>query len=342
MTAMDDKSKIWVKNGADKRSVTAREEMQRMFQSSGLIYADETLVPPATLDDLDMDKIARYFERRYGKPLDTTTLPIPQLVRNLNLARDDIPNLSPNPTDYLKKMRKRDTILGSYLGTNCPQVDMLTTSGKMRKTLAANTEQLLRIMQSIPSPKAEPFKLWLAMVGKERIDETIDPELTIDRALETFLRKGYSREWINQRLQSIQVRKELTDEWQDRGVKQGAEFAILTDEITRAWSGMTTRQYKNFKSLKKENLRDNMSTLELVLNMLAEATTTEISKVKEPETFEENLDVANEGGTVAGDARRNIEKRTGRPVISRKNAVDFTKVLGAVIDEVSDKIDGKK
>jgi hypothetical protein len=212
---------------------------------------------------------------------------------------------------------------------------MPTPTGKMRKTLAANTEQLLRIIQSIPSPNAEPFKLWLAMVGKERIDETIDPELTIDRALKTYLRKGYSREWINQRLQSIQVRKELTDEWQDRGVKQGAEYAILTDEITRAWTGMTTRQYKNFKGLKKENLRDNMSTLELVLNMLAEATTTEISKVKEPETFEENLDVANEGGTVAGDARRDIEKRTGRPVITQKNAVDFTKVLGAVIDDVS-------
>jgi hypothetical protein len=171
---------------------------------------------------------------------------------------------SPNPTDYLKKMRKRDTILGSYVGTNCPQIAMPTPTGKMRKTLAANTEQLLRIIQSIPSPKAEPFKLWLAMVGKERIDETIDPELTIDRALETYLRKGYSREWINQRLQSIQVRKELTDEWQDRGVRQGAEYAILTDEITRAWTGMTTRQYKNFKDLKKENLRDNMSTLELV------------------------------------------------------------------------------
>jgi hypothetical protein len=240
---------------------------------------------------------------------------------------------SPNPTDYLKKMRKRDIILGSYVGTNCPQMAMPTPTGKMRKTLAANTEQLLRIIQSIPSPKAEPFKLWLAMVGRERIDETIDPELTIDRALETYLRKGYSREWINQRLQSIQVRKELTDEWQDRGVKQGAEYAILTDEITRAWSGMTTRQYKNFKALKKENLRDNMSTLELVLNMLAEATTTEISKVKEPETFEDNLGVANEGGTVAGDARRNIEKRTGRSVITQKNAVDFTKVLGAIIDD---------
>ena len=239
---------------------------------------------------------------------------------------------SPNPTDYLKKMRKRDVLLGNYIGTNCPQVDMLTASGKMRNTLAADTEQLLRIIQSIPSPKAEPFKLWLAMVGRERIDETIDPELTIDRALETYLRKGYSREWINQRLQAIQVRKELTDEWSDRGVREGAEYAILTDEIARAWTGMTTRQYKNFKGLKKENLRDNMSTLELVLNMLAEATTTEISKAKEPETFEDSRLIAEEGGSVAGEARRNIEQRSGRPVITPKNALDFTKVLDKIIE----------
>jgi hypothetical protein len=239
---------------------------------------------------------------------------------------------SPNPTDYLKKMRKRDELLGIYIGTNCPQVAMLTDTGKLRRTLAANTEQLLRIIQSIPSPKAEPFKLWLAMVGRERIDETIDPEQTIDRALETYLKKGYSREWINQRLQAIQVRKELTDEWEDRGVRQGVEYAILTDEITRAWTGMTTHQYKNFKGLKKENLRDNMSTLELVLNMLAEATTTEISKTREPETFEENRGVAIEGGTVAGEARRSIEKRTKRSVLTRKNAVDFTKILGDILD----------
>jgi hypothetical protein len=239
---------------------------------------------------------------------------------------------SPNPTDYLKKMRKRDVLLGSYIGTNCPQVTMSTASGKMRKTLAADTEQLLRIIQSIPSPKAEPFKLWLAMVGRERIDETIDPELTIDRALETYLRKGYSREWINQRLQAIQVRRELTDEWQDRGVREGAEYAILTDEITRAWAGMNTRQYKNFKRLKKENLRDNMSTLELVLNMLAEATTTEISKGREPETFDESRQIAQEGGSVAGEARRNIEQRSGRPVLTPKNALDFTRVLGAIIE----------
>lgn len=245
---------------------------------------------------------------------------------------------SANPTDYLKKMRKRDELLGTYIGTNCPQVAMPTPSGKNRKTLAANTEQLLRIIQSIPSPKAEPFKLWLAMVGKERIDETIDPELTIDRALETYLRKGYSREWINQRLQAIQVRKELTDEWDNRSVKKGMEYAILTDEITRAWAGMTTRQYKRLKNLTKENLRDNMSTLELVLNMLAEATTTELSKVTEPETFEENRDVAKRGGAIAGNTRREIEENTGRPVITEKNAaekdaLDFTRLIGSVLDD---------
>jgi hypothetical protein len=239
---------------------------------------------------------------------------------------------SPNPTDYLKKMRKRDVLLGSYIRTNCPQVTMPTVSGKMRKTLAADTEQLLRIIQSIPSSKAEPFKLWLAMVGRERIDETIDPELTIDRALETYLRKGYSREWINQRLQAIQVRKELTDEWQDRGVREGEEYAILTDEITRARAGLSTRQYKNFKGLKKENLRDNMSTLELVLNMPAEATTTEISRAREPETFHESRRIAQEGGSVAGEARRNIEQRSGRPVLTSKFALVFTRVLGAFLE----------
>ena len=244
---------------------------------------------------------------------------------------------SPNPTDYLKKMRKRDVLLGSYIGTNCPQVDMLTASGKTRKTLAADTEQLLRIIQSIPSPKAEPFKLWLAMVGRERIDETIDPELTIDRALETYLRKGYSREWINQRLQAIQVRKELTDEWSDRGVKEGAEYAILTDEISRAWAGMTTSQYKNFKGLKKENLRDNMSTLELVLNMLAEATTTELAKEHDAQGLTENRQVARRGGKVAGDARKAIEADTGKSVITQKNAVDFTKILGTIIETDSQK-----
>ena len=221
---------------------------------------------------------------------------------------------------------------GSQLTTNCSQLKMTAADGKQRLTDVADTEQLLRLIQSIPSPKAEPFKLWLAMVGRERIDETIDPELTIERALETYLKKGYSREWINQRLQAINVRKELTDEWQDRGVKQGAEFAILTDEISKAWAGMTTRQYKNFKGLKKENLRDNMSTLELVLNMLAEATTTEISKKQQPETFEESKGVARAGGEVAGNARKDIETRTGKPVITSKNSLDFSKLISSVID----------
>ena len=209
--------------------------------------------------------------------------------------------------------------------------------GKNYKTDVANTEQLLRIIQSIPSPKAEPFKMWLAEVGKERIEETIDPELTIERALETYLKKGYSSEWINQRLQAIQVRKELTDEWELHGVKQGIEYAILTDEITKAWSGMTTRQYKNLKGLKKENLRDNMSTLELVLNMLAEATTTEISKEKNPQTFAENRKVAKEGGEVAGNARKDIEERTGKTVITSENAVDFSNLISDVIETEYDK-----
>ena len=189
---------------------------------------------------------------------------------------------------YWNKLKQRLKEEGSQLVTNCHQLKMTAQDGKKRMTDVANTEQLLRIIQSIPSKKAEPFKMWLAQVGRERIEEVIDPELTIERALETYAKKGYSREWINQRLQAIQVRKELTDEWDKRGVKKGVEYAILTDEITKAWSGMTTRQYKNHKGLKKENLRDNMSTLELVLNMLAEATTTEISKQKQPESFEES------------------------------------------------------
>lgn len=243
---------------------------------------------------------------------------------------------SANPTDYLKKMRKRDERLAAYLGTNCPQVAMRTTTGKLRKTLAANTEQLLRIIQSIPSPKAEPFKLWLAQVGRERIEETIDPELTIDRALETYLRKGYTREWINQRLQAIQVRKELTDEWQDRGVQKGVEYAILTDEITRAWSGMTTRQYKQLKGLKKENLRDNMTTTEIVLNMLAETSTTDISKEIKPETFLDNIQVARQGGEVAGIARQALEQRIGKPVIMSQNAAQLNAVVVDMIEGVSD------
>lgn len=240
---------------------------------------------------------------------------------------------SKNPTDYLKKMRKRDEQLAFYIGTNCPQVEMKSSSGKKRKILAGNMKDIFRIIQSIPSPKAEPFKLWLAEVGKERIDEIVDPELTIDRALETYLKKGYSREWINQRLQAIQVRKELTDAWEDHGIEKGKEYAILTDEITKAWSGMTTRGYKNLKGLKKENLRDNMTTLEVVLNMLAEATTTELTKTTNPKGLEENRKVAKRGGSIAGNARKEIEKETGKPVITSKNAVDMSKLIEDVVKD---------
>ena len=233
------------------------------------------------------------------------------------------------------KKRLKDEGAGQLL-TNCKQLKMTATDGKKRLTDVADTEQLLRIIQSIPSPKAEPFKLWLAQVGRERIEETIDPELTIDRALETYLKKGYSREWINQRLQAIQVRKELTDEWDARGVQQGREYAILTDEITKAWSGMNTRQYKSLKGLKKENLRDNMTTLELVLNMLAEATTTEISKQKAPEGLRENVEVARSGGKVAGDARKAIEQQTGVPVITSQNAAQLNQVVTNLIEVTSE------
>ena len=234
--------------------------------------------------------------------------------------------------NYWKVTKKRLKDEGNETVTACNQLKMTASDGKKRLTDVADTEQLLRIIQSIPSPKAEPFKLWLAQVGRERIEETIDPELTIDRALETYLKKGYSREWINQRLQAIQVRKELTDEWDARGVQKGVEYAILTDEISRAWSGMSTRQYKNLKGLKKENLRDNMTTLELVLNMLAEATTTEISKQKSPETFSENLAVAREGGEAAGIARKAVEERTGVPVITSKNAAQLNQVVTDLLE----------
>ena len=238
---------------------------------------------------------------------------------------------SKNPTDYLRKMKKRDEILASYLGTNCPKVGMVSTNGKIRKVLAGNLKDIFRIIQSIPSPKAEPFKMWLAEVGKERIDEIIDPELTIDRALESYARKGYSREWINQRLQVIQVRKELTDTWQDHGVKAGNEYAILTNEISKAWSGMTTREYKDFKGLKKENLRDNMSTTELILNMLAETATKDIAEAKNPQGLEENKQIAQDGGSIAGDARKSIEARTGKPVITSKNAIDLGRLISDVV-----------
>ena len=232
---------------------------------------------------------------------------------------------------YWAVLKKRLKGEGSELLTICKQLRMKATDGKLRLTDVADMQGIFRIIQSIPSPKAEPFKLWLAEVGKERIDEIIDPELTIDRALETYLKKGYSREWINQRLQAIQVRKELTDTWQDHGVKEGREYAILTNEITKAWSGMTTRGYKNLKGLKKENLRDNMTTLEIVLNMLAEATTTELTKTINPKGLEENRKVAKEGGGIAGNARKEIEERTGKPVISPKNAVDMSKLIEDVV-----------
>ena len=237
-------------------------------------------------------------------------------------------------SNYWAKLKQRLKEEGAnQLLTNCQQLKMKSPKdGKRYNTDVADTEQLLRIIQSIPSPKAEPFKLWLAQIGRERIEETIDPELTIERALETYLRQGYTREWINQRLQAIQVRKELTDEWDARGVQKGVEYAILTDEISRAWSGMSTRQYKNLKGLKKENLRDNMTTLELVQNMLAEATTTEISKQKAPSNLSENISVARAGGKVAGDARKAIESQTGVPVISKKNAAQLNQVVTNLLE----------
>ena len=237
-------------------------------------------------------------------------------------------------SNYWAKLKQRLKEEGAdQLLTNCQQLKMKSPKdGKRYNTDVADTEQLLRIIQSIPSPKAEPFRAWLAQVGRERIEETIDPELTIERALQTYLKKGYTREWINQRLQAIQVRKELTDEWDARGVQKGVEYAILTDEISRAWSGMSTRQYKNLKGLKKENLRDNMTTLELVLNMLAEATTTQFSKDRKPSTFQENLEVAKAGGQVAGRTRKDIESQSNTPVISPKNAAQLNQVVTDLLE----------
>ena len=235
---------------------------------------------------------------------------------------------------YWNKLKQRLKEEGSELVTNCHQLRMTAADGKKRLTDVADTEQILRLIQSVPSPKAEPFKLWLAQVGRERIEETIDPELTIERALETYLKKGYTREWINQRLQAIQVRKELTDEWNARGVQQGREYAILTDEITRAWSGMSTRQYKNFKGLKKENLRDNMSTTEIILNMLAETATKDISQRVQPETFEESRQVAQRGGRIAGNARKELEQEIGAPVITSQNAAQLNQVVTQLIEGV--------
>ena len=240
---------------------------------------------------------------------------------------------SPNPQTYWRVLKKRLKDEGNETVTSCNALKMTAADGKRRLTYVADTEQFLRIVQSIiPSPKAEPFRAWLAQVVRERIEETIDPELTIERALETYLKKGYTREWINQRMQAIQVRKELTDERDARGVQKGVEYAILTDEISRAWSGMSTRQYKNLKGLKKENLRDNMTTLELVLNMLAEATTTEIPKQKAPSTFSENIAVAREGGEAAGIARKAVEERIGVPVITSKNAAQLNQVVTDLLE----------
>ncbi|MDR2719457.1 MAG: hypothetical protein LBC03_01455 [Nitrososphaerota archaeon] len=244
-------------------------------------------------------------------------------------------------SNYWRKLKQRLNEEGSQLVTICHQLKMQAADGKYYNTDVADTKGILRIIQSIPSPRAEPFKLWLAAVGAERIDETIDPELAINRAFATYLRKGYSKDWINQRILTLRVRNELTSEWDSRGVKEGKEYAILTDEISKAWSGMTTRQYKDFKGLKKENLRDNMSTLELVLNMLAETTTTTLSKKEKPQTFEENKQVAKRGGRVAGNARKEIEEQTGEPVITSKKAVDFVQLLTDVIEYTAEKDDKK-
>ena len=229
---------------------------------------------------------------------------------------------SANPTDYLKKMRKRDPELGSFVGTNCPQVAMLTETGKKRLTLAADTEGMFRIIQSIPSPKAEPFKLWMARVAAERLDQMQDPELSINQALMDYKRLGYSDNWINQRLKSIEIRKELTDEWKRHGLQEGVQFATLTDIIYQTWSDMTAREYKQFKGLKKENLRDNMTNKELVLNMLAELSTKEISESRNPETFNEHQQIARQGGEIARNARMELEEKTGKEVISPMNAKD--------------------
>ena len=243
---------------------------------------------------------------------------------------------------YWAVLKKRLKEEGNELLTICKQLKMKAADGKMRLTDVADMQGIFRIIQSIPSPKAEPFKLWLAEVGKERIDEIIDPELTIDRALETYLKKGYKKEWINQRLQAIQVRKELTDAWDSAGIQKGMEYAILTDEITKAWSGMTTRKYKDLKGLKKENLRDNMTTLEIVLNMLAEAITTELTKTTNPKGLEENKKVAKKGGSVAGNARKEIEKETGKPVITSKNAMDLSRLIEDVVKEPISKKENNK
>ena len=242
---------------------------------------------------------------------------------------------STDPKAYWRKLKQRLKAEGNETVTNCHALKMRAADGKNRLTDVADTEQLLRIIQSIPSKKAEPFKAWLAMVGRERIEETIDPEQAIDRALETYLKKGYSEEWVHQRLLAIRIRNELTDEWKKRGVQKGREYAILTDEITRAWSGMNTRQYKNLKGLKKENLRDNMSDLELVLTMLAEASTTDITKAEQPQGFDENQKVARRGGNVAGVARKALEAETGKPVVTAQNAESFRQLVTDIVTDAA-------
>ena len=248
---------------------------------------------------------------------------------------------STNPRRYWSDLKKKLKDEGSEVYENFVQLKLEAPDRKMRLTDAADIQGIFRLIQSIPSPKAEPFKMWLAEIGKERIDEIIDPELTIDRALETYLKKGYSKEWINQRLQAIQVRKELTDAWQEHGVKEGKEYAILTNEISKAWSGMTIREYKDLKGLKKENLRDNMSTLELVLNMLAEATTTELTNIHNPRDFNENKEIAKRGGTIAGNTRKEIEADTGKVVITSKSATDFSKLIENVVIDAPDLVEKK-
>ena len=250
---------------------------------------------------------------------------------------------SENPRKYWSVLKTRLKKEGNELATTCSQLKLKSPKdGKMYNTDVADMQGIFRIIQSVPSPKAEPFKMWLAEVGKERLDEIIDPELTIDRALETYLRKGYSREWINQRLQAIQVRKELTDSWQEHGVKEGLEYAILTNEISKAWSGMTTREYKDFKGLKKQNLRDNMSTTELILNMLAETATKDIANTSNPQGLEENKKVAKRGGNVAKVAKETLEKETGEPVITTKNAIDFGRLISDVTKEIHKKEEDAK
>ncbi len=230
---------------------------------------------------------------------------------------------SVNPTDYFKKLRKRDTELANFVGTNCPQISMIGNTGKKRKTIAANPEQLFRIIQSIPSPKAEPFKLWMAQIAATRLDQMQNPELSIDQAVLDYKRMGYSDAWINQRIKSIEVRKELTDEWARTGVEQGLQYATLTDIITKTWSGMTTKQYKGFKGLKKENLRDNMTNMEIALNMLAEASATELSKQRDPKGFNAQKKVARDGGSVAKAARNQLESKLGHKVISPAKASNY-------------------